>query len=460
MLAAAAVIGSSAGAGTQLSAPPKIDVSTNASVLTYLNKLGINTKGFVIQRGAKNYAGLACPGRAWNCTRSLQVVQIASSDDDNRGGGQNKFFCTDSPDGSETEPGQCEIVQVSTDASNKAYCVERSDAEVAAQDCTITQVTTTGHNWAYVSQTVDTDDGADQEANQYAGVRQESSDGGSNVVEIHQTIKQTTRQPDSGGTQNQEGHQAVGVLQDTFGDGDNVAHVIQSLSQQAAATGPVVQNQNVEPELNTSAGIEQESTTGRNVAHLQQTNDLDAWAKKKGPVSQNQGDPDGGMLGHFDQLSDGVSVVKGSQKESQHAHFDGKKSESVSQVQYGPMSFGSEQFDNPSNRYDIDQRSTQLADRPSYQQNEQVGHCETSGLCTLAQVIRQNDESARNTCEGSVCFEGQTMISSEGETTTTPCTDPNEESGDSCDTPPPPPPPPPPLDEDEGCEIECGPFLD
>src|SRR5207244_13305803 len=35
--------------------------------------------GCVIQRGARNYAGPACPGKRWNCTKATRVVQIAKS---------------------------------------------------------------------------------------------------------------------------------------------------------------------------------------------------------------------------------------------------------------------------------------------------------------------------------------------------------------------------------------------
>jgi hypothetical protein len=444
-LAVAALIGSSAGAGTQLSAPPKIDVSTNASVLKYLNKLGIDTKGFVIQRGAKNYRGLACPGRAWNCTRSLKVVQIAAA-------GTNQFVCTASTNGGgfSSPPGECEVVQLSfSGASNRAYCIEKTSADEAEQNCTIRQSTNGGHNWASITQTVDSTYAANQSARQYAGVNQQTSNGGSNVVEIYQAIKQSTTRVMLG-EQNQEGHQAVGVRQDTSGGGNNVADVTQTLSQQATATGPVVQNQNTENELNTSAGIEQYSDHGNNSADLQQTNTLNALAKRNGPVFQTQGSPDGGLLGHFEQFSDGISVVDGTQNETQTAHFDGRNSEPVTQIQYGPMSFGSSQFDNEHNRYVIGQRSTQQANRDSFQGNEQYGNCDTSGLCTATQYISQDGAVARNSCEGQSCHIGQTVTDNGEGTSTVTCAGLTYEGDefpppDPCPTPPPPPSPPPPV---------------
>ena len=63
------------------------DLSTVANVKTYLRSLGVDPRGVVIQRGARNYAGPNCPGAAWNCTTSTRVVQISSavcSDDLNR----------------------------------------------------------------------------------------------------------------------------------------------------------------------------------------------------------------------------------------------------------------------------------------------------------------------------------------------------------------------------------------
>jgi hypothetical protein len=63
-----------------------VNLSTNAKVREYLRSLGISPRGAVIQRGARNYAGPRCPGKAWTCTSTAhRVVQVASA------GGKNIY---------------------------------------------------------------------------------------------------------------------------------------------------------------------------------------------------------------------------------------------------------------------------------------------------------------------------------------------------------------------------------
>jgi hypothetical protein len=60
------------------------NLSTRAGAARYLRAIGLDPRGLVIQRGARNYAGANCPGAGWSCTSTAHpVVQIASA------GGQN-----------------------------------------------------------------------------------------------------------------------------------------------------------------------------------------------------------------------------------------------------------------------------------------------------------------------------------------------------------------------------------
>src|SRR5919108_843677 len=64
------------------------EFSTIAGAKAYFRSIGVNPRGVVIQRGARNYAGPRCPGRRWTCTETTHpVVQIAAA------GGRNRFLC-------------------------------------------------------------------------------------------------------------------------------------------------------------------------------------------------------------------------------------------------------------------------------------------------------------------------------------------------------------------------------
>ena len=88
----------------------------------YLSSLGLDPAGFVVQRGARNYAGAKCPGKGWNCTKAKRVLQIASS------GGVNAVVCAASSGSAHSTAGAttvgCTIVQTSTSGSNTATCNE------------------------------------------------------------------------------------------------------------------------------------------------------------------------------------------------------------------------------------------------------------------------------------------------------------------------------------------------
>ena len=78
------------------------DVSTRAGANRLLRALGYDPRQFVIQRGARNYAGLKCPGKRWTCTRATRVLQA---------GGQNVSDCSPPADATVNVPNDCIIVQ-------------------------------------------------------------------------------------------------------------------------------------------------------------------------------------------------------------------------------------------------------------------------------------------------------------------------------------------------------------
>jgi hypothetical protein len=413
-VALAAVFVNSAGAGLE-----KADLSTRAGVTQYLVAHGIDPTGVVIQRGARNYAGPSCPGRGWSCTHASRVVQISS-------GSANQYQCTPSSGGLVAPPNTCTIVQMSTSGTNDARCTERSNDPSAAQSCVIQQENVSGDNRADIQQSVDVGDSPASDVSQDASVDQ-SNGSGSNSAQVTQNLNQSSKSPDTGGSQSQEGHQTVTVTQ-TSDTGDNRSDVNQSLAQSAdTKAGPdnLTQTQNaLDNGPNTDASVDQTTTLGRNESHLNQSNDLKMFSKKVGNVMQTQGSGNGGLNGHVDQSSSGLSFAFASQDEKQKVDAD--KSVSLSQTQIGPSWCCSVQVSNPGDRFQISQRSQQFADDGAAQSNAVVGTCDTSGNCTVDQRIQQGSTMTTNSCSGPFCNTG--IVCSEGECA--PCT------GESCPPPP------------------------
>jgi len=425
-LALAAVFVSSAGAGVE-----RTDLSTRAGVTKYLVAHGIDPTGIVIQRGTRNYAGPSCPGKGWTCTRASRVVQISS-------GSGNQFQCTPSSGSPVLPPNTCTIVQMSASGTNDARCMERSNDPSAAQSCVIQQQNSTGDNRADIQQFVAVGDSPATDVSQNASVDQ-TNGSGSNSAHVAQDLNQSSKSPGTGGAQSQEGHQSVTVTQ-SADTGNNSSDVNQSLAQSAiTSAGPdnLSQTQNaLDNGPNTDAAVDQTTTLGRNESHLNQSNDLKAFSKKAGNVSQTQGSTNGGLNGHVDQSSSGLSLAFASQDEKQK--LDADKSTSLSQTQTGPSWCCSVQVSNPNDRFMISQRSQQFADEGADQSNAVVGTCDTSGGCSVDQRIQQGNTTTTNSCTDSFCNEG--IVCEEG--SCAPCG--SEES--SC-------PPPPEECDDCSCEI-------
>jgi len=337
-LAVGAALLISSGSASARTAMP--DLSSTSKVDSYLRSLGVDPATVVVQRGARNYAGSQCPGKAWNCTRATRVLQISS-------GGPNSFECTGG--GGE---GQTCFVSQSSPGGNTARCTEKSDA--GGQSCQIHQTSTTGDNHAIVDQLVKQQDGSSQTASQDSIVTQTSGTG-DNDLHASQKIEQSSKDDSATVAQSQDGHQSSSAAQ-TSVSGKQESQVNQSLSQEAKAS---------------------DATGGSQM----QTSDI---------------------VGHLDQASAGVSKNHNRQDEDQKEFAP--KDSAVAQTQYGPLDCCSDQGTNPKDHFDIDQSATQLTSSDTPLQSESVtGHCTTTGTCSVRQSVNENGQHTTNTCTGSTC---------------------------------------------------------
>jgi hypothetical protein len=194
---------------------------------------------------------------------------------------------------------------------------------------------------------------------------------------------------------------------------------------------------------NTATSVRQTSGNGVNYTNLNQIHNLDATLSRVTTGTQQQGAPDGGILGHVEQDSTGVSTAFETGKETQNLQAD--RVTNLTQTQYGPQFYGSPQGSNPSDRYFLTQTSTQIAGPSAFQDNQQYLNCDTTGICIGTQSISQDGRPAvTNSCSASSCHTGQTATDESGEVDTSTCTGIATE-GPGC-PPPPDPPPPPGLD--------------
>ena len=441
VIGAAVMLVSSAGATNQSLAA---QLSTRVGANLYLVQHGLSPRGFVIQRGSRNYAGPNCPGAGWNCTRSTRVLQIAT-----HAGQVNQTDCGPSGVVKHTVNVDCEIVQTSDGGSNDAECVQSSASGSASETCVVFQTTSgTGSNSVTVSQTIDTTPPAvftevppappgNQSVTQYTGINQQSEQG-NNSVTLQQsiTLEQTTG---SGATQNEDATQQLSVTQKSttgnnlVGNSDTAAS--QSLGETAfysAGDGQTItQNQNASDDSpNTNTGIKQTSDSGSNSVNLTQNNTLSATASGDAPaVNQTQGtDPNGGINSVIDQQSSGQSSISNNQTESQHE--DTSKvtgTPVVTQKQFGPM-FGGPQSSNPADQCTFSQFSQQQNSGAGIQHDSLFESCDTPGSSNTTQGMDQNDHSTGNSCSESPC--DITLIDGVAGT-----------CGGPCPQPPPPDPP-------------------
>jgi hypothetical protein len=257
-VAAFAMLVASAGAGTA-GTPERstIDLSTNPAVKTYLRSLGVSPRGFVIQRGRRNYAGPSCPGRGWNCTRSRRVVQIAT-------GGGLTLFATKPPPGNVAvmkcnrttgSDQSCVVVQSSTDVSNSAQISETISQSGqtlnAKQRSQVTQTSTTGSNTAQVAMTISqsaTTTAAtvaqNLQSSQDFSISQNSTTGSQSIQ-----VDQRSSQSESASSATDGTQYAAGYLTGHFtqSGGASIAKVKQTHNISESALGPNVQQTAIDP---------------------------------------------------------------------------------------------------------------------------------------------------------------------------------------------------------------------
>jgi hypothetical protein len=444
------------------------NLSTRADVVRYLRAIGLDPRGLVIQRGARNYAGPNCPGAGWACTSTAHpVVQIAAI------GGKNTYLCTS---------GSCAVVQTTGSAMatkttrpltaaaapNKATCNKTSGL---MQTCSITQTSATADNVAIVVERAKQASSVMESTSSVvsAEITQRADGSNSNQACVYQEITETLT-PTNGKKgapviTSLEGRQWVKINQDASSGNNTVQGAAdpsataacvsgpltqtQTLTSRATGTAKITQNQNaadpgllpnvsLEIKQNQNEYFEDAATTGENKAPFSQTNVLTAIAKTPaGPVFQTQSSPTGGISATVNQFSHGLSTASATQSETQceDALTSGTLAcgttldtlpYQLSQKQYGPVRKGpcppscSTQTGNSADTFTINQSSTQNNDTGQNQTNEVQGDCSTSGTCTVTQQTNVNGDQTNNSQTGSnvniqiSCPDGDSCTSSGG----------------------------------------------
>jgi uncharacterized repeat protein (TIGR01451 family) len=382
----------------------------------------------VKQTGRRNYAGPNCPGRAWNCTTSMRVLQVSSP------GGQNLAECVASSPIVTASPGNCVIDQSGGGAKNSARCTQTS---TAVQYCKITQ--SGGENYASVSQSISQTDGFPQFGSQAAEVIQTGSV--TNQLQLSQSVSQSTK---TGSTQVQDAYQSAEVEQTATGAGWNLSQVNQSQLQKAYARS-TNQSQNAgsgtslpdcvdvdEPpgapsKPNSCADVKQDSDDGKNENHLRQSISEDM--NSTGPATQVQGSPEGGLEGHVHQHADTNGTSINEVRQSKALKQTVPKGSASSQTQTDPISccgFFS-QDGGSGNTETISQSSSLSASAPgATQSTDVIGTSNTDGTCQVSQTASINNQTDSNSANFTPC----PFL-----TVTTSCSGSGSEGG--CDSPDP-----------------------
>jgi hypothetical protein len=434
------------------------NLSTQAGAARYLRAIGVDPRGLVIQRGARNYAGSNCPGAGWACASTAHaVVQIA------RAGGKNRFACG---------AAHCAVVQVglARAATNTAKCIKTTGL---TQSCSINQSNESADNQAIVYEDTGSKmSGLTQTASAMATITQQAT-GSSNKNQacVHQAISVEGSTNLSGKkaavTVTLEAHQSIVITQDAKGSGVNpggntvqdatsaggcggdTLSQSQTLKSRVTGTGAVTQNENASSGVpNVSLDIKQNQSSGffglwsgPNTAKFNQTNSLTAAASTPvGFVHQTQSSATGGILATINQDSTGVNTANANQTETQcedaykssattlptcsltESDSPGFSSGLLIQTQSGPIGNAGaprggtggrrlafvkkgdgtsvQTGGNPGNQFIVIQSSTQRSDVGSTQTNNMQGDCQTSGTCTVTQTTNVNGTPSSNTQSG------------------------------------------------------------
>jgi hypothetical protein len=366
----------SAGAGSERSAAPATasalhaQLATSAGAASYLRTLGIDPAGVVVQRGDKNYAGPACPGRGWTCTTSRRVLQLSST------GGTNTATCLRAGSGSGVTSQTCVIVQSSTSGNNKATCTERATAAGASvvQDCKITQTAGSGTNEAIVEQTLTQGPSCDvlpvpnsqqqeQASRQTAKVVQ-ASPAGAMSTNVTQNVIQCTGTTTTG---------AAAQRQSTF-------------QEFTIVQGPA----GFDPANPVCTG-----KSGALEAHVSQTQRHGAHARSAVSGSQAQ---DADLIGNVDQCSNSHAHYSVVQRDDQRAFAP----TTVAQDQNGPVRCCSFQGTNPADTCRIEQVGSQQGHALADQFESIIARAGTSGNCRSDASVTQNGVTNTNSESGSV----------------------------------------------------------
>jgi hypothetical protein len=455
LTAPATASGVVAGAAQVIYAPTVLEIKR------HLRSLGIDPRGVVIQRGAKNYAGPNCPGAAWNCTTAKKVVQISSrtSDDD-----ENRYLCrrergagTESKD--PTPPEQSCVVVQPGGARNLATCEIRTSGTTTgptgpiSQTCSITQggaqntavarlvaVMGAGTGEQDVVQRIEIRQtggakGNSLTASQTALLGLAKNAGGANVLakqDFHQIVCGNQTASGSGtNTASVTQHGAAGVLYSNAGFADiRQNRELLSLDCTTAApfaniTGEHADEQSCAVEggsgvpkdgANSCSRIQQQSSSGRNRINRQnQTNLLAASVNGAAGADIGQGLFAGGIDATQDQVSGGVSSIVDSQRADQFASLRNVSgSQTVTQVE-DPRCCA-HQLGNTGNTFSLGQTLNQrayvngeLVDPGTVggivQNGADYGNCVSTGSCSVQQSVSNNVETETNSCSGSVCHE-------------------------------------------------------
>ncbi len=380
VLAAFAILIATAGAARGPQTAHQLRFATPAAVITYLKAHGISTRGIVVQRGARNYAGPRCPGKHWNCTKARRVIQFSTADT------TNLFACSPSygtPAGPAptptSSPPNCVIVQVNANGNNNAKCVETTTANPASLHCRVWQENVNGGNSATTFQLITQRNGQMQNASADSNVHQDNKFGQNNAI-----VTQT-------------------VVQNTF-----------------TSSSPVGQDQNVGTPPSLTPGltstIEQNGDPG-NTGSTQFALMSQAVVQLASAGKRRDEDDHGSIssytaptvfTGHQNQYADGTGDVEqhsgGVSKSFNFQNMIQKETApwnaTVAQSEIGPFRCCTFQGSNADDVFSIQQSKTQLTSSSAANLFlDQLGQLDTTGHGHIGQFANQNGTTQPNSCD-------------------------------------------------------------
>jgi len=386
----AAGLGSGAAAKGGHRATP--DLSTRQGVQAYLRSLGLNPAGFVVQRGARNYAGPACPGKSWNCTKATRVLQIANS-------GGNTFTCNQSTSQSfesvvliQKTSSTGKTVNKNISSITQSISQSAAGTQTATQVAKITQNNDSGPNQNTLSQSIS----------------QSLNDDANSTVAQSQTASQTFAVAECALSQTIQdaGNPSCDTTSAPLMKGSASSSVTQSVTQTANANAATAGSQYQE---STMDGHVHQWTTSNATSSASQTENQRLYALGSG-VLQTQKGPMGVTPGRH--LSRGRALA-------------------------GGQGCCSNQGTNPSDTFSVTQSSSQSATNGSqtaafalspflaqvvlpsgsnYHSDElQTATCAVSGSCSKSQSSNGNGPSTngngtnKNFCSNGTCSNGQNI---------------------------------------------------